>query len=556
MKAAIWCMVTLCISISLFAQATPPKAKRPAAHAVSASEVQALRDALAAQQLQMAQQHEEMEQLKSQLQQLLQSNAQSMASVQQVQTRTEQAQSVATRAQESATTAQEMAAKASSQASDTRSALAVVETKDKEEGKKMMALETLAGRFRFTGDVRVRGENFMQDASGFSDRNRARVRVRFGLDGKISDDFTGGVLLTSGSLGDSNSTNETLTNFFTRKSIGIDRAYVTYHPTALKWMSLTGGKFAYTWQRSPLTFDSDLNPEGFSQRFSFDMSTPVIKNLTVQAIQLLYNETTRGDDSFAVGGQVSSKLDFGFMTSTPSFTLLNWRGVDALLNASAFAVQATTTTGGLPVPGEGPGCAAGSGLPTVSPCVFSPQGFTNATFSDTAGKVHFLSQFLYADFILNNRIKTPWERLPLNLTLEYENNLNAADHPVNNQGVVLTNLGRQSHAYAFDFSLGPNLLTDRTAPGRLQLGYGWWRQEQDSILASFAESEQRAPTNILENRIYVNYKLRPNTIFSYNFWIGRTLNSALQHSLLAPGLTAGEIEPYLRRMQFDILYSF
>jgi hypothetical protein len=60
------------------------------------------------------------------------------------------------------------------------------------------------------------------------------------------------------------------------------------------------------------------------------------------------------------------------------------------------------------------------------------------------------------------------------------------------------------------------------------------------------ESEQRAPTNIPENRIY----------FSYNSRIGRTLNSALQHSLLAPGLTAGELEPYLRRMQFDIVYSF
>lgn len=117
-------------------------------------------------------------------------------------------------------------------------------------------------------------------------------------------------------------------------------------------------------------------------------------------------------------------------------------------------------------------------------------------------------------------------------------------------------MGKQSQAYALDVSLGPNLITDRNSPGKLQLGYGWWRLEQDSILASFAESEQRAPTNIVENRIYVNYKVRPNTILSYNYWIGRTLNSALQHSMLAPGLTAGELEPYLRRMQLDIIYSF
>jgi hypothetical protein len=158
--------------------------------------------------------------------------------------------------------------------------------------------------------------------------------------------------------------------------------------------------------------------------------------------------------------------------------------------------------------------------------------------------------------IIHNRIKTAWEHFPLNLTLEYENNLNAADHPVDAQGNVLTNLGRQSHAYALDISTGPNLISDRNNLGKLQLGYGWWRSEQDSILASFAESEQRAPTNILENRIYVNYKVKPNTILSYNYWIGRTLNSALQHSLLAPGLTADKLEPYLKRMQLDITYFF
>ena len=564
MKAAIWCIGTLCISISLFAQATQPKTKRPAAHAVSASEVQALRDALAAQQLQMAQQHEEMEQLKSQLQQLLQSNAQSMASVQQVQTSTEQAQSVATRAQESATTAQEMAAKASSQASDTRSALAVVETKDKEEDKKLMALETLAGRFRFTGDVRVRGENFMQDASGFSDRNRARVRVRFGLDGKISDDFTGGVLLTSGSLGDSNSTNETLTNFFTRKSIGIDRAYVTYHPAALKWMSLTGGKFAYTWQRTSATFDPDLNPEGFAEKFSFDFKTPVIKNFAVQGLQLLYNENNdlkfvNGNDSYAVGGQVSGRIELGPLTTTPSFTILNWRNPDAILNAPAFAVQATTTgtpagattpVTGLPVPGEGPGCAKGSGLPATPPCVYGPQGFTNATVVDDSGKVHFLSGFLYADFILNNQIKTGWKRFPVNLLLEYQNNLNAADHPLDSTGAA-TDLNKQSHAYLVDVSLGQS-----KARNDLQFGYAWVRAEQDSAIASFIESENRAPTNLLQNRIYVLWRIRSNTVASYNLWIGRTLNSNLQHAVLAPGTVPGTTEPWLQRHQFDLVYTF
>jgi len=56
-----------------------------------------------------------------------------------------------------------------------------------------------------------------------------------------------------------------------------------------------------------------------------------------------------------------------------------------------------------------------------------------------------------------------------------------------------------------------------------------------AALASFAESDQRAPTNILQNRWYALWKVRANTIASYTFWYGRSLNSTLQHSALATG---------------------
>ncbi len=119
----------------------------------------------------------------------------------------------------------------------------------------------------------------------------------------MNEDFTGGFVLASGSLGDSNSTNETLTNFFTRKTIGLDRAYVTYQPIAHNWLRLTGGKFAFTWQRTSMTFDPDMNPEGFNEKFSFDLPGPVLKNFAIQGIQLLYNENAKGDDSFTVGAR-------------------------------------------------------------------------------------------------------------------------------------------------------------------------------------------------------------------------------------------------------------
>ncbi len=123
-------------------------------------------------------------------------------------------------------------------------------------------------------------------------------------------------------------------------------------------------------------------------------------------------------------------------------------------------------------------------MPTVAPCVYGPQGFTNATYTDASGKPHFLSGFTYADFILNNQFKTGWNRFPINLMLEYEDNLDAAAHPLDSKGNVLTDLGSQGKAYQVDFSVGQ--LKNRND---IQLGYAWWRQEQDAAISSFLESE-------------------------------------------------------------------
>jgi hypothetical protein len=555
MKRFLWFSAFILVISSAMAQtganpkATPKKPASPAR--MSAKEVQELREALAAQQKQADEQRQQLDQLKSQLQQLLDATQQANASAVKVEGSAEQAQTTAAQAQQSATEAQRLADQASSSAAEAKTALSVVDKQSKDEDKKLNALQDILGRFRFNGDIRVRGESFFQD--GVADRNRGRVRVRFGVDGRLNEDFVGGFALATGSLGDPTTTNETFTNFFDRKTVGLDRGYITYNPVAHRWLSLTGGKFAYVWNRTQVTGDPDINPEGFNEKFSWDLNIPFVKNLAVDFMQLLFNESSTGTDSYALGGQVSGKLQLGRLTTTPSFLAIKWNSPDSILQASAFAVQATTTTGGLPVPGEGPGCSKGGGLPTVPPCAFAANNLTNATYNDPSGKPHFYSQFLYADFILNNQIRTGSDRWPINLLLEFENNLDAKDHPLaaTGNGVVLTGLGKQSHTYLADISLGQT-----KNKNDIQVGYAWLREEQDAAIASFAESDQRAPTNILQNRWYALWKVRANTMASYTFWYGRTLNSNLQHAILATGTTAGEQEPYLKRMQFDLIYSF
>jgi hypothetical protein len=398
------------------------------------------------------------------------------------------------------------------------------------------------------------------------------------VDGKLNEDFIAGFALATGSLGDPSSTNETLTNVFDRKTIALDRGFITYNPIAHHWLSLTGGKFAYTWQRTSVTFDPDINPEGFNQKASFDFSGPV-KNVTFQGIELLYNEAngkpgTPSQDSYAVGGQASARLQFGPWTTTPSFLTLKWNRPDAILQQSAFAVAATSTgfqpatpkggtapspITGIPVPGEGQGCAKGSSFAAFPPCVFAPNGMTNATYVDSKGVAHFYSGYNYADFIINNQIRTGFARLPLNLLLEFLDNLDAEAHPLDTKGRILSNLGSQNKEYGFDFSVG-----QVKNKNDIQLGYSWYREEQDAAIASFVESDQRAPTNILQNRIYALWKVRANTVAGFTWWRGRALNTDLEnnvalfnnYSSVATITKAGQQEPYLNRLQFDLIYSF
>ena len=138
-------------------------------------------------------------------------------------------------------------------------------------------------RFSFSGDLRVRGEGFYQDHGPSANaRTRLRYRLRFGAQMKVSDEILAGVRLASGDSNDPVSTNETLTNIFTRKPISIDHAYLMLTPKEsvglgdFAWSPITiyAGKFANNFFKpravmsSELIFDDDLSPEGFGETFT------------------------------------------------------------------------------------------------------------------------------------------------------------------------------------------------------------------------------------------------------------------------------------------------
>jgi hypothetical protein len=161
---------------------------------------------------------------------------------------------------------------------------------------------------------------------------------------------------------------------------------------------------------------------------------------------------------------------------------------------------------------------------------------TNATFGTGTG-IRYASKFMYADFIADAGLKTWWEKYPLHLTLDLLDNPRAAsDH---------------NHALWAEAAVG-----NQKEKHDLQVGYAFGRIEQDAVIAAFNESELRAPTNVIQNKLYAQWLVQKNTTLSFTEWIGRTLDRNLQNAALPPGIPATQQDPYLNRMQFDVIYKF
>jgi hypothetical protein len=139
-----------------------------------------------------------------------------------------------------------------------------------------------ATKIKGRGDLRYRSENiwterviaatptapaFVDDAA---DRYRHRIRARLGFDFKATDNVKGTLLFATGG-DDPRSSNQTLGGTGSRKSIGLDMAYVD-------WKFMEGGNLLLGKQVNPifrpgqsLFYDGDFNPEGGAVKFDRGM---------------------------------------------------------------------------------------------------------------------------------------------------------------------------------------------------------------------------------------------------------------------------------------------
>ncbi len=129
----------------------------------------------------------------------------------------------------------------------------------------------------FNGDFRGRFENFSSDNENFTDRNRWRYRMRFGVTAHLKDDFEVGLRLTSGEQvgnfgGDPISGNATFQDNGSKKFVYFDLAYAKWSPIHTPdWSgSFTFGKMENPFVTpSAMVFDRDYTPEGTSGQLAY-----------------------------------------------------------------------------------------------------------------------------------------------------------------------------------------------------------------------------------------------------------------------------------------------
>jgi hypothetical protein len=424
---------------------------------------------------------------------------------------------------------------------------------------------TTFGPFTFSGDFRLREEPFFGGPANQSlDQNRERFRLRFNVNAKLNNDFSGGFTLASGDVNDPTTTNQTVTGFFSRKAIAIDRAYVSYTPTSFKPLTLTGGKFSYPWYNTELTWDKDLNPEGIAEALAWDVhSLPALKKFAIIGFQLPFAQvagvsTTNQSlvSSVVYGGQVQTtwqllpRVKFGAYSG-----LYNWHNADpialALAKANAKNPQ-TPLTGVLPL-GTG-NTVQNSIVTTTATNVVTVAGTSYSTGVTNITNAQFASKFALSDSLARFDVNTPSDKWPVSFIGDYVQNMEAC---ANVKNILTAPANTTSIHYTQSTNFACNSRERRGYWGEAQVGRaqktGDWQFdyarifiEREAVLSNFDYSDIRQGSNVTQHRVMAIYEAHPNVQLSFTALIGRPLNFN--------STTAAQ--PWLKRLQFDAIYTF
>ncbi|MCX5592586.1 putative porin [Alcaligenes endophyticus] len=143
-----------------------------------------------------------------------------------------------------------------------------------------------------TGNVSVPLLNTRKDRN-----NQYRFRARIGFTANISDQWSAGIRLASGSNKSPVSTSDNFGGGFSKKSFWLDQAYLRWSPT--DWAQLTAGRADNPFVSTDILFSKDLNLDGFSAAFKRPLNNTDITLRSTLGAYLIDNTYNSGMSSVA-----------------------------------------------------------------------------------------------------------------------------------------------------------------------------------------------------------------------------------------------------------------
>jgi hypothetical protein len=445
----------------------------------------------------------------------------------------------------------------------------------------------------FSGDLRFRYESIYGQQNALAAagnpatlgnplgaRQRLRLRARLGVKGRINDEFQWGMRLATGSFADVNSSNQTLTDFFSRKPFALDQAFIAYSPKRLPGFQAQAGKFEPSWTRTEMTWDNDVSPEGLMETYTRNFKKSAFKSFALQAWQLPVLErngafvtgadgrvdasaTARGSRDLALYG-AQARTEFApwkHASLKLSATDLYWSGTQFINPAQVFGTNIQfPVTVNIPASGTTP-------ARTVTTQVSIPRdllvtgnanlGLTPANTNAVNRDGRLASGFNMVDLIGQLNLTTPSARLPFMLLFDFVTNTQTHDVVTAGPGgadLLLPN--HEGQGYWAEFQLGKDVLrlpVDKIARGDAAFNYTFIRIEKDAVLTPFNFSDIAQPSDVRVHRFIVAYAVDPHVTLSFtsNF-------TQRPHGLLGAFASTppGSLNRTTTRLQLDTILRF
>lgn len=173
------------------------------------------------------------------------------------------------------------------------------------------------------------------------DRNRLRVRAQLGVKAEINDWMTAGIRMTTGSLDDPISPNQTQEAASGKYTIGLDRAYM--NAKIKPWLSVVGGRFTNPWFSTDLMWDPDLAFDGVAASFTPNINDQLSGFVTIGAFPI--DEIEKSDRNLikskwmygsqaGINWKLNSKLNAKF-----AIALYDFQNVEGISNGADFGTN-------------------------------------------------------------------------------------------------------------------------------------------------------------------------------------------------------------------------